>query len=269
MRLASGCWVSVVMGHDYTPRLNTCQHFDDDNAGMHPSASRLFDALMLTQRAIAPLEPGRVATLMGESPATITNWKTRGVSKAGALKAGEVHGINPSWVTTGEGRMLLSVTSIPNMGEVETPTTDVLLVGLHKRVPVLSWHEVQGFVQGMFTPPEDRYEVVASDAVTPRSFLIEVNGDAMVSAVPEDHIPPGSMLLCDANAAPESGCVVIALHPRSGEPLVRKLVKEGGMWFLRSNNGYPMIEIDDPAISVAAVAIEVTTRRKLSPGGTS
>ncbi len=219
---------------------------------MHPSAERLFFALGQVQNAIVPLEPGRVAVLMSESPATVTNWKTRGVSKAGALKAGELHKINPSWVTTGQGRMMLAVTTIPQMGEDDTGKSNYSLVGLNKSVPRVAWSEIQGFLTGMFTPPADRYEVVSARQVTERCFLVEVEGDAMKG--PADSVPAGSLLLCDPERPAESGAYVIAIHPKSGEPVFRRLVIDGGVWFLKANDpAYPLVEVSGPAAIVARV----------------
>lgn len=47
-----------------------------------------------------------LATELGESPQTITNWARRGVSKAGALNAQGRYGISATWVITGEGAPL-------------------------------------------------------------------------------------------------------------------------------------------------------------------
>lgn len=75
--------------------------FEVKNVGMHPTTKRLFDALTLLDPDQHEPEPGVVARLFGESPAVITNWKARGVSKRGVLTAHHKFGINPAWITTG------------------------------------------------------------------------------------------------------------------------------------------------------------------------
>lgn len=253
---------------NYTRCLNACQQSDEDNMEVHPSTQRLFDALAIVAKVDGHEEPGKVALLLGESAATITNWKTRGVSKAGALKVAEKFQINPVWLRTGEGHMRQAVTTIPNMWDAAASNSFGLLVGLNKKVPRLAAHEVQGFVHGMFIPTEDRFEVVASPDVTPRCFMLEMGGDAMEAPSHADSIPQGSMLICDPDRDPKPGDIVVATHPRTGEPVIRQLIKEGGLWYLKAaKSSYPMIEVDGPSVAVA-VAIEVTTRRRLLKGST-
>lgn len=67
--------------------------------------------LEYVQRSTAKLPPSRRITdwagiqrRMGESSATMTNWKNRsGLSKQGALKAQELFGCSAVWLLTGEG----------------------------------------------------------------------------------------------------------------------------------------------------------------------
>lgn len=70
---------------------------------MHETAQRLFEAIKEhTDGAVDGFnEPGKLAMYLGESPATVNNWKTRGVSKQGMLKASNVAGINPAWISNG------------------------------------------------------------------------------------------------------------------------------------------------------------------------
>ena len=71
------------------------------------------------------------------------------------------------------------------------------------------------------------------------------------------------MLICDPDREAEPGDVVIALHPRTGEPVVRNLIRDGGVWYLKASNpAYPLTELAGPG-SVVARAIEVITRRVL------
>lgn len=59
----------------------------------HPSVERLLEASGVTQE--------ETAKLIDESPQTITNWKKRGVSKAGALKAAAIFGVSANWILKG------------------------------------------------------------------------------------------------------------------------------------------------------------------------
>lgn len=59
----------------------------------HPSVTRLLDASGISQE--------ETAKAIDESPQTITNWKKRGVSKAGALKAAAKFGVSANWILNG------------------------------------------------------------------------------------------------------------------------------------------------------------------------
>lgn len=61
----------------------------------HASVVRLLEASGLTQE--------ETAKAIDESPQTITNWKKRGVSKSGALKAAASFGVSANWILSGIG----------------------------------------------------------------------------------------------------------------------------------------------------------------------
>lgn len=61
---------------------------------MHSSLQRLLDLSKKTQEELAKI--------LDESPQTITNWKSRGVSKSGAIKASAVFGVSTNWILKGE-----------------------------------------------------------------------------------------------------------------------------------------------------------------------
>lgn len=76
-----------------------------DNAKMHPSMSRL----LKHSSGKGEDDPGAEIALreIGErlrvTPAVMTNWKARGISKAGAIAAGAAFNCSSSWVLTGDG----------------------------------------------------------------------------------------------------------------------------------------------------------------------
>lgn len=63
---------------------------------MHPTVERLLKASGMSQE--------ETAKAIDEFPQTITNWKKRGVSKAGALKAAAKFGVAANWILKGEGK---------------------------------------------------------------------------------------------------------------------------------------------------------------------
>lgn len=205
-----------------------------------------------------------LARATGAKAPSVGAWfsgETKSMQASTATKVAALYGVSAHWLATGEGEMQ-PVTFIPQMGDSDEVKTNLLLVGLNKKVPRLSWHEIIPFIESMLTPPEDRLQIVASRAVAPRSFLLEVDGDALVSGNLAESIPPLSMLMCNPDETPAPGDIVIAKHPRTGEPIARKLIKEGGIYFLAAlNSAYPLLETSIE--SVLARASEVITHRTL------
>lgn len=69
---------------------------------MHDSTERLYQAARQLRDVSGQ---SAVARLLNESPQTVKNWETRGVSRSGAMKAEEVLGVRANWLISGEGEM--------------------------------------------------------------------------------------------------------------------------------------------------------------------
>lgn len=78
--------------------------------GMHITVKRLMDcAIEATKGTSKPVSNfSDLADHLGESPQTINNWKSRGVSQSGALKAEAVFGCSPRYVRDGVGNAFAS-----------------------------------------------------------------------------------------------------------------------------------------------------------------
>ncbi|MDQ0068983.1 phage repressor protein C with HTH and peptisase S24 domain [Variovorax boronicumulans] len=72
---------------------------------MHESVSRLLDYARKKSSEFAKPgnDFGRLQVLLQVSSATLTNWKSRGVSKEGAIRAERELGCSANWILTGEG----------------------------------------------------------------------------------------------------------------------------------------------------------------------
>lgn len=82
----------------------------------HDSVIRLLEASGLTQE--------ETAKVMDESPQTITNWKKRGVSKAGALKAAASFSVSANWILSGEGEKFNNSITKVSEWDGSTPVDD-------------------------------------------------------------------------------------------------------------------------------------------------
>lgn len=69
---------------------------------MHPTTERLYQAARDLKRTVGQ---SAVAALIGESPQTVKNWESRGVSSQGAINAGAIIGFNVQWLKSGVGQM--------------------------------------------------------------------------------------------------------------------------------------------------------------------
>lgn len=99
---------------------------------MHETAQRLFDAIKsYTDGSVDGFnEPGKLASYLGESPAVLNNWKNRGVSKQGLLKASTIAGINTTWISTGEGPTFVGGDAPMNGRVINDTRLDAIIKGL-------------------------------------------------------------------------------------------------------------------------------------------
>lgn len=77
------------------------------NTEVHPHLERLYLAAMERQ-LIKERAPGALARLFNQSPQTVTNWRTRGLSARALLDVQQAAGINATWIETGVGSPSLS-----------------------------------------------------------------------------------------------------------------------------------------------------------------
>lgn len=94
---------------------------------MHPATERLYEAAR-TLRDITG--QSAVARALNESPQTVKNWESRGVSRSGAMKAEEILGVRAAWLLTGEGAMSHEGAEAPP--PAHSPHSDTI------RIPVLA-----------------------------------------------------------------------------------------------------------------------------------
>ena len=67
---------------------------------MHPSAERLFSAVLRLRQAQGV---AAIAREVQQSPQVVKNWESRGVSAEGALLVQELLGVSAVWVLNGRG----------------------------------------------------------------------------------------------------------------------------------------------------------------------
>lgn len=107
--------------------------------GMHETTERLYEVA----KAVKAIQgQSALAVALSESPQTVNNWETRGVSAVGALNAQKVFGCNANWLLTGEGAVLAGWPFSPALlGKVTgLPADEITLLEsamwIHLRQPI-------------------------------------------------------------------------------------------------------------------------------------
>lgn len=109
-------------------------------------------------------------------------------------------------------------------------STEVTAVSLRKEVCLFDISEVNSNMN--FREHENRNTVpVVHARVSNDSFAIEINGDSM-----SPEMPAGAVAIVDANRKAKGGDYVVAAHPVTYVPIIRKLVEEGGCFYLHPEN---------------------------------
>jgi SOS-response transcriptional repressor LexA len=135
------------------------------------------------------------------------------------------------------------------------------------RVPLIS--EVRA---GMLSDIEDNFhpgeadEWVEADTSTPTksAFALKVTGESMLNPAGEPSFPEGTIIIVDPGRHAGPNNYVVAKDVVTQRATFKKLVTDGGRWFLRPlNPAYPTQEIDDPCIRVIGRVIEYKRSGKL------
>lgn len=98
-----------------------------ENLRMHESVSRLLDYARQKSSEFAKSgnDFARLQVLLQVSSATLTNWKSRGISKEGAIRAERELGCSANWILTGEGDMDAQAKVVDTPEFVEVRRIDV------------------------------------------------------------------------------------------------------------------------------------------------
>lgn len=142
-------------------------------------------------------------------------------------------------------------------------------VKVRQSVPLVSWVQAGhwGDVSDPFLPGEadewiDVYDATPGD----RAFALRVTGDSMTNPTPGNgpNFPDGTLIIVDPSRGANAGDYVVAKDVATQQATFKRLVTDGGRWFLRPlNPAYPTIEIDDPNMRVIGRVVESVFRRSL------
>lgn len=162
---------------------------------------------------------------------------------------------SPDWLETGKG-------------DWQAEESNVVEVVPRRRVPLVSWVIAGTWaeVQDTFHPGEaDEWAEAYDTRPGDNAFALRVTGDSMTSPMPGDRsFPEGTVIIVDPGRSADAGDYVVAKDVSTQKATFKRLVSDGGRWFLKPlNPTYPTIEIDDPNVRVIGKVVEYQTRGKL------
>lgn len=204
---------------------------------MHDSATRLYEAAKALRRTEGQ---SAVARLLNESPQTVKNWETRGVSRQGAIKAQNLIGCNAHWVLTGAGTMAQPVSDPPIGAPLfarEEPRTEYQPVRPDKIrvVPVVGQGAGGQLPERIWTdgdfPTGATHEYAEVASTDPHAFVTKVVGPSMIPKY-----MPGEYAMVEPSTEPDLEDDVLVRLASGATMLKRLLSRRGGHVRLGSYN---------------------------------
>ena len=170
------------------------------------------------------ISQGGLAKRIGVTQSAISQWESgdvRGLKPTNLLATARALGINIQWLVYGTGQ---------KRGSRGHPAT---------RVPVVPWLSA-GQAEHAVREGECSEYVDAAFSPEARLFATVIPDDSMAG-----DIPRGSTLLVDLDLTPEPGDYVLVRHLETGDLACRKLLRDGGVLYLKAtNHAYPMHPAD-------------------------
>jgi phage repressor protein C with HTH and peptisase S24 domain len=194
-------------------------------SGMHITMENLY---RIAKDRLGIEGQSQLANRLNKSPQVLNNWESRGMSKAGILLASKLLGIDPRAIEGDDGFYFDStpVTSI-DVNNEDYPNI--------KRVSLKLSAGITGF--GVEMDLEDKTPIVmqkewfSKKGYLPEKLLaVKVSGQSM-----EPGLYDGDTVVINTNDVKPTDGVVYAVN-YEGELLIKRLVRDTGLWWLSSDN---------------------------------
>jgi len=181
----------------------------------------------------------------------------------GLLALARALNCNAHWLDTGDGEWALDL-KYAQIEKAHLAASDNTRPSASwGRVPLIS--EVQA---GQWADICDNFnpgqadEWIRPNASKPgkHAFALEVVGESMTSPFVGPGVltfPEGTTIIVDPDQAADAGHFVVAKDVATQKATFKKLMYDGGRWYLKPlNPDYKIVEIDDPAVRVIGRVIE-------------
>lgn len=205
---------------------------------VHQSLRRIYDLKGLTQ--------GELADAINESPQTVNNWESRGISKQGAFKVSNEFNIDIKWILTGEGHPGIERITIGNSDNKAS---------LHGRwVPVKSYSKMgmDGFYTEMDYLGSGGDGYVPSLSGSQNAYAVRGSGQSMYPAIRH-----GWYVVCDPEAEP-TPTEFVEVQLKDGRRTIKEYIGvTGGALHLLAVNGGERISIEMNEVDRIVAVIDI------------
>lgn len=229
---------------------------------MHDSMNRLLTyARDKTQGTREPIKDFTDLGLsMGVSSAVMTNWKSRGISKQGALQAERMYGCSATWVLDGTGARDRSSNDDSATPQIPSDATPVNWAKV-KVVWVVGKASGGALPERIWTDADypvgvtDEYGEVAS--TDPHAFITKVFGPSMIPVY-----TPGNYALVEPGTEPEIEDDVL-VRLRGGETMIKRLLSRRDGYRFGSYNDPQVLHFEPDEVTWVYYIAHPVPRRKI------
>lgn len=197
---------------------------------MHETTARLYIA---AQKIANTTGQSAVAHLLNESPQTVKNWESRGISKAGIIKAAQLIGCSVDWLISGTPPMRPS--------NIEEAPSARSLVPLISWVQAGAWCDVAEVREHAPSYHDSPTYLPCPAPHSPSTFALRVKGDSMTAPYGRSY-PDGCIIYVDPERrSPVNGDRIVACLDSGDHEVTFKIYKneDGRQWLAPLNTQHP------------------------------
>ena len=222
----------------------------NDGQTRHESLQRL----LKIAKEVAEVEgPAALASALGESEQTVTNWGSRGVSKAGAMKAQDKFGCSANWVLHSTQPQMIGSAITQDQSNVMPAQIGA------RRIPLIDYVQagVWTAVASCFQLGDAEDWLLTDLDLSCRAFALQIKGDSM-----RPDFSPGDRVIIDPDVQPQAGDLVVAKNGEEEATFkkyrVRGIDTEGNAVFelVPLNADFETLRSDEQPIRIVGVMVE-------------